>query len=254
MRTLERTAMSNPSTRAAARIETEIPLCVDLDGTLVKSDTLHDSLLVLLKTHPGKVPHLFGKLFQGKAAFKAYLTDSVALDVAHLPYNRKLLLYLQTEHARGREIYLATGADVRLARRIADHLGIFSGVLGSNGEVNLTGNQKLIRLRSSLNRSFAYIGNAAPDLPLLVEAAEAMVANPTKSLRARLRAHGIQPVRAFEERVHPLKSVIRAIRIHQWAKNILIFAPLLLAHDLRLNTVVSAVVAFFCFSLVASAT
>ena len=246
--------MSNPSTGAVARVETGIPLCVDLDGTLVKSDTLYDSLLVLVRTHPRKVPRLFGKLLQGKAAFKAYVTDSVALDVAHLPYNRKLLLYLQTEHTRGREIYLATGADARLARRIADHLGIFTGVLGSDGDTNLTGQHKLNRLRASLNQSFSYIGNATPDLPLLAEAAEAMVANPTKSLRARMRARGLQPAREFEERVHPLKSLIRAIRIHQWAKNILIFAPPLLAHDLRLHTLLSAVVAFFCFSLVASAT
>ena len=246
--------MSNTSTRAAARVETETPLCVDLDGTLVKSDTLYDSLLVLLRTHPRKIPHLFGKLLQGKAAFKAYLTDSVALDVAHLPYNRKLLLYLQTERARGRDIYLATGADVRLARRIAAHLAIFSGVLGSDGDVNLTGNHKLHRLRTNLNESFSYIGNATPDLPLLAAATEAMVANPTRSLRARMRARGIQPVREFEERQHPLKSVIKAIRIHQWAKNILIFVPLLLAHDLRFATVTSAVLAFFCFSLVASAT
>lgn len=246
--------MSNTSTHAAARVDTGIPLCVDLDGTLVKSDTLYDSLLVLLRTHPLKVPQLFGKLLPGKAAFKAYLTDSVALDVAHLPYNRKLLLYLQTEHAHGREIYLATGADVRLARRIADHLGIFSGVLGSDGETNLTGIHKLHRLRAGLNQSFCYIGNSTPDLPLLAGAAEAMVANPTRSLRARMRARGIRPAREFEERLHPLKSAVRAIRIHQWAKNILIFAPLLLAHDLRLNTLMSALVAFFCFSLVASAT
>ena len=246
--------MSNTSTRTAAGVEIGVPLCVDLDGTLVKSDTLHDSLLVLLRTHPRKVPHLFGKLFQGKAAFKAYVTDSVALDVAHLPYNHKLLLYLQTEHARGREIYLATGADVRIAHRIADHLGIFSGVLGSDGEINLTGHHKLHRLRAILNQSFSYIGNATPDLPLLAEATEPMVANPTTSLRARMRARHLRPAREFEERIHPLNSVIRAIRIHQWAKNVLIFVPLLLAHDLRFHTVRNAVVAFFCFSIVASAT
>jgi 4-hydroxybenzoate polyprenyltransferase/phosphoserine phosphatase len=249
-----RTEMSSTGTRVAARVESGIPLCVDLDGTLVKSDTLYDSLLVLLRTNPRKVPHLFGKLLRGKAAFKAYITDSVILDVAHLPYNRKLLLYLQTEHAHGREIYLATGADVRLARRIADHLGIFSGVLGSDGDTNLTGVHKLHRLRTSLNQSFSYIGNATADLPLLAEAGEAMVANPTRSLRARMRARGIHPAREFDERIRPFKSVIRAIRIHQWAKNILIFAPMLLAHDLRLNTLMSALVAFFCFSLVASAT
>ena len=37
-------AYANPS----AEISTDAPLCVDLDGTLVKSDTLIDSLLLLV--------------------------------------------------------------------------------------------------------------------------------------------------------------------------------------------------------------
>src|SRR5262249_26552240 len=93
--------MSETATRVPAPVKTQIPLCVDLDGTLVKSDTLHDSLLVFLRTHPGRVPALFAKLFQGKAAFKAYVADSVTPDIAHLPYNRKLLQYLQSERGRG---------------------------------------------------------------------------------------------------------------------------------------------------------
>ena len=235
-------------------VQTLTPLCVDLDGTLVKSDTLYDSLLVLARTRPARVLQLVGRLFRGKAAFKAFVTDSVSLDVAHLPYNRKLLVYLQEEHQRGREIYLATGADERLAHRIAAHLGFFSGVLGSDGETNLTGNHKLDRLSRHLNCPFSYIGNASPDLPLLAGSREPMVANPTPRLRAKMHAQGIRPAREFEERVNPLKSLIRAIRIHQWSKNILVFVPLLLGHDLRLNSILSAVVAFFCFSLLASAT
>lgn len=242
------------SIHATAPVETQIPLCVDLDGTLVKSDTLCDSLLVLLRTRPARVPGLFVALLQGKAAFKAYVIDSVAPDIVHLPYNRKLVQYLQAEHARGREIYLATGADERLARRIAEHLGIFSGVLGSDGEVNLTGSRKLERLRGHFKEPFSYIGNASPDLPLLAQAAEPMVANPSLRLMARMRANGVRPVREFDERAHPLRSMLRAIRIHQWAKNLLIFAPLLLGHDLRADNIVRALAAFFCFSLTASAT
>ena len=245
--------MSETTTHAADSVLAESPLCVDLDGTLVKSDTLYDSLLIFLRTRPSKLPQLFATLLRGKAAFKAYVIDSVAPDVAHLPYNRKLLRYLEAERARGREIYLTTGADVRLALRIADHLGIFTGVLGSDGHVNLTGNDKLERLRTHLRRSFSYIGNAVPDLSLLAEAAEPMVANPSMRLRARMRARGVTPMRQFQERVHPLKSVIRAIRLHQWAKNLLIFVPLLLAHDLSLTGILNAVVAFFCLSLLASA-
>jgi len=113
---------------------TEVPLCVDLDGTLVKSDTLVDSLLVQARTHPALLFKLPGRALRGKAAFKAFVTDSVQLDVAHLPYNRPLLKYLQQQRAQGRAIFLATGADVRLANRVAAHLGIFTGVLGSTAQ------------------------------------------------------------------------------------------------------------------------
>jgi 4-hydroxybenzoate polyprenyltransferase len=239
----------------APSLHTAAPLCVDLDGTLVKSDTLVDSLLVLLRSQPLKMLALSAKVLQGKAAFKACVTDSVALDVAHLPYNRKLLHYLQCESAKGRPVYLATGADVRLARRVADHLGIFAGVLGSDGATNLTGQNKLDRLRNHLqSQQFDYIGNDSPDLPLLAHSAEPMIANPSLRLRAGLRARGIQPARAFEERTPPLKSFLAAIRVHQWAKNALIFLPLLLAHDLRLSRVLTGLAAFFSFSLAASAT
>ncbi|HEV2487285.1 MAG TPA: UbiA family prenyltransferase [Terracidiphilus sp.] len=231
------------------------PLCVDLDGTLVKSDTLVDSLLVLLRTHPALTLVLPARLLSGKVAFKEFVTKSISLDVTHLPYNRKLLPFLQQQHAEGRAIYLATGADVALANRIATHLGIFSGVLGSDGTTNLTGNRKLDGLRTRLGiGEFDYIGNATPDLPLLANATRAMVANPSLALRIRLRARGIRPVREFQERSSTVKSVFRAMRPHQWAKNLLIVLPLLLAHKVKIDGLGSALLAFCCFSITASAT
>ena len=147
------------------------PLVVDLDGTLVKSDTLVDSLLVMARTRPLRFLGLPRRLLHGKAAFKAYVAQQVALDVAHLPYNRQLLAFLTEERARGRALYLATGADGRLAGRVAEHLGIFTGVLASDGLINLTGNHKLAALRSRLGvGDFDYVGNETADLPLLERA------------------------------------------------------------------------------------
>ena len=231
------------------------PLCVDLDGTLVKSDTLVDSLLVLLRTRPALVFKLPSQLLHGKAAFKAFVTQSISLDVAYLPYNRQLLQFLQQERAQGRKIYLATGADLALAQRVATHLGIFTGVLASDGAANLTGNKKLLSLRKLLNSAaFDYIGNDTLDLPLLASASEPMVANPSLWLRLRLWTLGIRPAREFHERRHPLKSLLKAVRLHQWAKNLLIFVPLLLAHGLTVGRLLTALLAFCCFSLTASAT
>jgi 4-hydroxybenzoate polyprenyltransferase/phosphoserine phosphatase len=229
------------------------PLYVDLDGTLVKSDTLIDSLLVLVRTHPARLFSLPRALFRGKAAFKEFVTQSVSLDVAHLPYHGELLRYLQKERSGGRDIYLATGADIHLARRVADHLGIFTSVLGSDGVRNLAGNKKLDALRSHLGaQAFDYIGNDTPDLPLLAQAAEPMVANPTLGLHIRLKARDIRPAQSFLEREPTLRSVMKAVRWHQWAKNLLVFVPLLCSHALSAEKLLTALGALVCFSLTAS--
>jgi len=231
------------------------PLCVDLDGTLVKSDTLVDSLLVLVRTHPGSAVKTFRWVFDGKAALKARVGNVVSLDVAHLPYNRPLLAFLEQERARGRRIYLTTGADAKLAGKIAAYLGIFDAVLSSNGDKNLTGENKLAGLRAEFgDEGFDYIGNAGPDLPLLQHAGEAMLANPHASLQGKLKSRKISIGRNFEDRTSRRKAFLKAIRLHQWAKNVLIFVPLLLAHALKLPLILNAILAFFCFSLCASAT
>ncbi len=231
------------------------PLCVDLDGTLVKSDTLVDSLLVMARNSPLLLLRLPGQLLRGKAAFKAFVTTHVELDVAHLPYNRKLLQFLQEQHAGGREVYLTTGADLRLAERVAGHLAIFDGVLGSDGATNLTGSRKLTSLQSQFGETgFSYIGNGSADLPLLSHAAEPMVANPSSGLRSQMRKLGIAPTHVFEERTNPLRAFVKALRTHQWAKNLLIFLPPLLAHSRSISTLGKAFLAFFCFCCTASAT
>jgi 4-hydroxybenzoate polyprenyltransferase len=241
--------------RSPAPVKTERPLCVDLDGTLVKSDTLHDSLLVLLHTQPFRALRLPKEVLRGKAAFKAFVSCNIELDVAHLPYNCALLEYLREEAANGRPIYLATGGDTRLAERVAQHLGIFTGVLGSDGRTNLTGKNKLARLRAEFDSAdFGYIGNATSDLSLLVHSTEPMLANPSAGLRRKLKKHGVQPARLFEERDSKVNSIIRALRVHQWAKNVLIFVPLLLSHQLHTPRLIAAVLAFACFCVSASAT
>ncbi len=122
-------------------------LCVDLDGTLVKSDTLVDSTLALARHHPAALLRIPGWLAQGKAALKQHIAATVQLDVAHLPYNRELLQFLEQQRSTGRPIYLATAADGATARRVADHLGLFTGVLASDGTINLSGNNKLAAFR-----------------------------------------------------------------------------------------------------------
>lgn len=229
------------------------PLCVDLDGTLVKSDTLIDSLLAFARSHPARLLASLPRLFRGKAAFKAFIAAQAPLDVVHLPYNRKLLQFLHDERTRGRAIYLVTGADSRLAERVASHLGIFTGVFSSDGATNLIGARKLDRLRRALgSHAYDYVGNDTPDLPLLAHAAQSMIANPSLRLRLRLRTRRISNTRIFAERANFFLSLLRALRPHQWAKNLLVFLPLLLAHVTAPNRLLTALLAFACFSLTAS--
>lgn len=230
------------------------PLCVDLDGTLVKSDTLVDTVLVLARHSPGALLKLPGWVAGGKASFKQKVSSLASLDVEYLPYNEELLSYLREQHAQGREIYLATGADAALAERVAAHLGIFAGVLASDGAVNLTGRNKLAAFQSRFANGFSYIGNARPDVHLLTACVNPMVANPHRSLLSGLRRAGVQPVRTFVHAAHPVKAWVKAIRLHQWAKNTLIFLPLLLAHSHESGTILAAVLAFLSFGLAASAT
>ena len=229
-------------------------LCVDLDGTLVKSDTLLDSVIVLTRQHPAALLRLPAWLMEGKAAFKRHITSTVSLDVAHLPYNRQLLAYLEEQRAAGRQLYLATGADAVLAERIAAHLGIFTGVFASDGSVNLIGNNKLAAFQQRFGPDFCYIGNAQADLPLLTHCRQPMVANPARNLLAGLRSANITPASTFLDRSSGLKAWLKAIRLHQWAKNTLIFVPLLLAHAHSAALFLGAFCAFLSFGLCASAT
>ena len=249
------TSLNQPSLESLAPEVSRRPLCVDLDGTLVKSDTLMDSLLLLLRSRPMEALRFPLWLLRGKAAVKAEVGARVALDVRHLPYNRSLIEYLEVERGEGRRLYLATGADQILAKRIADHLGLFDGVLASDGTTNLTAGNKLDGLRRTFgDEGYDYIGNAGPDLSLLEHAGIAMIANPAPALRSRLRSRGIKVQREFQDRKAPARAVLKALRLHQWAKNILIFVPMLLAHVLRAGVFADAAIAFVSFSLCASST
>ena len=239
---------------AAPDIRQGVALCVDLDGTLVKSDTLLDTVLVVARHRPLDLAKVPGWIGEGKASFKRHLTAAVSLDVEHLPYNRALLEYLRVQHGRGVKIYLATAADRTLAERVAEYLGIFAGVLASDGATNLAGGNKLAAFRAEFGDDFCYIGNAKPDIELLAACQSPMMANPDRALIDGLKRKGIVVGATFDDRVSAPRSWLKAIRLHQWAKNTLIFVPLLLAHQWNPGTFGGAIAGFFSFGLCASAT
>ncbi len=240
---------------AVAEQALQPPLCVDLDGTLIRSDLLLESLLLLLKLNPLYLLYLPFWLFRGKAALKSAIAARVKINPALLPYNREVIEWLESERRRGRQVWLCTAADARLADAVARHLGLFTGVLASNARLNLAGERKRQALVARFGReAFDYCGNGERDLAVWRSARSAVVVTASRSLARQVEAH-VPVLQTFATPFHPVRSFLRAIRPYQWVKNLLVLVPLLTAHRLgdpsRLATGLLAVVAFcFCASSV----
>ena len=161
-------------------------LVIDVDGTLIRTDLLHESVFALLKLSPFYVFMLPLWLLQGKAHLKQMIADRVNLQAELLPYREEFVDYLREEHASGRKLMLATASNIRYAQGIAEHLGLFSWVLGSTERENLSGSCKLAHIRSQLgSENFAYAGNGSVDLPIWEAAGTAVLVNTPKAVQAR---------------------------------------------------------------------
>ncbi|MCB1865580.1 MAG: UbiA family prenyltransferase [Chromatiales bacterium] len=226
------------------------PLCVDMDGTLVQTDLLYEALFSLLKSSPSSLFALPAWLYGGKAALKHEIAARVEIDYTTLPYQQEFLEYLRNEKARGRELVLATAANATHANRVAEHLGLFDAVLASGPDVNLSGSRKLEAIRAQCPGGFSYAGNTSADVPIWEAAREIVAVNP--SLAARGALHGFsRPIRTFTtEKRNGLRAFPTAIRLHQWVKNLLVFVPVITAHQLLAHgTLATAATAFVVFGL-----
>ncbi|HEX6559884.1 MAG TPA: UbiA family prenyltransferase, partial [Longimicrobiales bacterium] len=238
---------------STATLEATVPLCVDLDGTLLASDVLWESFLALVRQKPWLLPALPVWLLRGRAHLKRQLARHVSLDPASLPYDAELLEMLRAERAGGRELILATASDIGPASAVAAHLGIFSAVCASDGTTNNDGERKLAAIQAQVaNGRFDYIGDSSKDLPVWRAARQAMLVDPSRRLlqQANKDAH---VVRVFARKRAGAMALLRALRPHQWVKNTLLFVPLLLSHNLdREGLVVDGLLAFLAFCLSAS--
>lgn len=230
-----------------------LPLCVDLDGTLVKTDTLWESVLLLLKQNPLNIFWCFIWLLQGKAQLKAKLAQQATPNPECLPYHSEFLDYLQQQHAAGRPIYLVTAADYKIARAIADHLKIFTDVIASDGQRNLRGTAKRQVLNEKFGRGkYEYAGNETNDLHVWRDTAGALVVSNDQALLQRCQQ--VAPITAtFAAAELSIKTFLRAIRVHQFSKNILIFAPLIVGHQFfNPAPFLNCLLGFLAFSLLAT--
>jgi len=235
------------------KIPMNIPLCIDLDGTLLKTDTLYELALRVLKKSPWLVFYLPLVLLQGKAALKKYLSGQCDLDADLLPYNRDFLAFLTKQYKEGRKLVLVTGCYEKTARSIATHLGIFSSVIATSSSVNLTGKNKAQHLVKEFGaKAFDYAGNDTVDIPVWEQSRECFLVNCT-SMNKKIIERRIKFTNAFDERNIGLKPYIKAIRLHQWAKNTLLIMSALTAQTFfDAKTILTLALAFLAFGCCAS--
>ena len=231
----------------------DVPLCVDLDGTLVKTDLLIESALMLLKRNIWFAVLLPLWLLKGKAHLKHQVAMRVDLDVESLPFNTELLALLREQKSDGRYLVLATGTNVKLAKDVANHLGLFDDVLASDASTNVTAATKSRLLRERFtDHGYDYIGNSRADLQVWQCARTAMVVNSNRAVGAA--AARVANVGSIAGDASPgTADYVRAFRPHQWLKNLLVFLPLIGAHEIdNPGLVLQALLAFMAFGLCAS--
>lgn len=230
-----------------------LPICVDLDGTLVKTDLLLETFINVVKNdwvNLFRVPFWF---VLGKAAAKKKLAKISSIDPATIPYNEKLLEYLKKERSNGREIVLATASDQKIAGQIALHLGMFDDVVASDGITNLKGEAKADFLVERYGEcGFVYVGNSRSDLNVWRRANSAILVNTGRSVPRA--AAGLCPLeREFIDRKSSLGGLIREVRPHQWLKNLLVFISPAAGHMLFNPTAIfQTFLAFVAFCFAAS--
>ncbi|MBK1657397.1 UbiA family prenyltransferase [Paracraurococcus ruber] len=218
---------------AAGSAASPLPLAVDLDGTLLTTDTLHEGLVAALLRDPASVPALLATLPKGRAAFKRRVSRAAPANAAVLPLRQDFVEWLEAQRADGRRLHLVTAADQSVADAVAAHLDIFDSATGSDGTRNLKGPEKAAWLRERFPAGFAYAGDSRADLDVFAEADEIVLVAPKPDVAAAARRiPDVEILAEFPRHASPIRDWIGAMRIHQWSKNALLFVPLILGHKL----------------------
>ena len=227
------------------------PLILDLDGTLVRGDTLIECALRLLARRPLALLRALPLARTDRAAFKARLAQAAGLDPASLVYDPAVLGLARAARAQGGTVFLATAADRVVADGVAGHLGLFDGVMASGGGVNLKGAAKARALVARFGAGgFDYAGDSVADLPVWAQARRAIVVGASPGLLAR--AEGVCASTRAMGAAGPAgaawRLALRAMRPHQWAKNLLVFVPVAAAHQAHGVLLAQACLGFVAFS------
>jgi len=227
------------------------PLCVDLDGTLIRTDVLMEGLIAAMSRM--RFGAILSGLGSGPAGLKAIVAALAPTDPALLPYNEAVLDYIRAERAKGRRIVLATAANETVAASVASHLGLFDEVIGSTPTHNLKGEAKAAALVARFGAGgFAYAGDAGADLAVWRQAAASVLVNVTPGVAAKARSR--VPVECvINDQPPAAATLLRAMRPHQWVKNLLVFVPIFTANAMAdWRSWAGGIMAFVAFCAVAS--
>jgi len=246
------TSPTSSSAGSATTDNSTMPVYVDMDGTLVNTDIAQELILQCFKKLS-----LFSELiqlaFSGRSKIKRFLALNTEFSEERLPYNQKVIDYLKAQKEAGRSIVLATASDALIAEKVANYLGFFDDVLASEPGNNLKGANKLKAIQAhSGDNGFEYIGDSKADYPIWKAADLSGFVNVTSdpaSIVADKKRHSLK----VNDRNDSFAAFIKAIRPHQWAKNLLVFLPLFFSHlYLNVDALFSAALTFIVFSLCAS--
>ncbi len=228
-------------------------LFVDLDGTLVKTDLLFESIISLLKMNLLYIFILPLCLLGGKAFFKNKIASLLSLNVSLLPYNQQVLELLKGEKEKGTKIILATASNQNIAKGVCDYLKIFDDFISSDINENLRGKSKLKKIQEYTNgENFSYIGDSDCDIPILESSYEPIVVG-NRRIFNKVKEENDNAVFIEECSKLTVLRFFKMIRVYQWVKNFLIFVPIILAHRfLNFDLLYKAIIAFFSFSFLAS--
>ncbi|MGL4489645.1 MAG: UbiA family prenyltransferase [Rhizobiaceae bacterium] len=229
----------------------DLPLAVDLDGTVVATDLIWEAIVLALKRNVLLLFMIPIWVLGGKTNLKMKLASVVDIDASTLPYRSDFLAFLHEEKAKGRRLILATGSPEKFAKAVADHLGIFDEVIATTSHVNLTSTRKRDALVAAFGpQGFAYAGNSRDDIAVFNAASEALVVAPDRDA-ARYQKE-IQ-ARLFAAKPVTFKTILKLVRVHQWSKNTLVAVPAVLANEIfKGDTPMAIVLAFVAFSFLAS--
>lgn len=241
--------------KASASDENMLPLVLDLDGTLIRTDLLVEGIVTAFFKRPLALIAALPLALVNRAKFKHRIAAIVDIDTDSLPVNSDLVAYAEREQQKGREIHLYTAASQSLAESVARRFGFFSSVVGSSETVNLKSNRKRDALVERFPGGFVYAGDAHADLSVWQASDAAVLVDTSTYVQRAVVASGKTVEATFTTVESPLKSWRKALRLHQWAKNLLVFVPLLLSHQyFDIPVVLECVAAFFIFSVSASGT